>query len=275
MFARKLTAGLLACAGVLLGTTASQAGDVVRLNLSPGADAPVLKLGEIAPQADTFDVRGFHGGGGHGGGHGGGFYGRGHGGGFYGGGYRGGFYGGGYRGGFYGGGYRGGFYGGYGYYGGYRSYYGYPYYYSAPLCYPPTVYYYPISSVPSVPTTTYSLRIAPLTPGIQAQPFSTVQPLTQGQPGYSVPAPIPTRPIPADGTFDYDGGPRAPVPLPRIDPVPMRSQPTVPLDGRPVSLPLQATPKYTYSAYGEQPRSPVPADRTIPVSSSTVRRVQP
>jgi len=81
---------------------------------------------------------------------------------------------------------------------------------------------------------------------------------------------------PGDGTYDYDGGPRIPVPMPmqKVDPAPTKTQPTVPLDGRPVSLPIQAKPKYSFPAYGEQPRYPVEKDETIPVRNDTNRRVQ-
>jgi len=285
MFARPGRTSLLACAGVLLCATASQAGDVLLLNRPATATAPTLKLGEVAPDADTFDVRGFHGGArggyaGYRGGYGGfrGGYGVGYGG------YRGGYYGG-YRGGYYGGygvGY-GGYYGGYGpvYRYNYASYYAspsvYAYYPPAVITYPQTYYYYyPIATPVATPTTTFSLKIAPLVPRIQVQasPYSPT-PITQGQPNYP-PAPIQGRPIPADGTFDYDGGPRLPVPMPKAEPAPMNTHPTVPLDGRPVSLPLRSTPtKYYYPAYGEQPRSPVPADRSIPVSVDAARRAQP
>jgi len=265
MIARMWTAGLLACAGVLIGTTAGQAGGVFRLNLTASVDAPTLKLGEAAPEADTFDVRGFRGGCFHRG--------------YCGGGFRGG-YSGGFRGGYYGG-YAGGYCGGYagGYYGGYVGGYCAPrcYSYCAPVysygyCTPSVYYYYyPISTVTSVPTTTFSLRIAPLVPGIRTQPELTA-PLTQAPSNAPVPVP---RPLPGNGTYDYDGGPRAPIPMPRAEPAPTNTQPTVPLDGRPVSLPIRAaTPKFTYPAYGEVPRTSVPAERTIPVSSATNNRVQ-
>jgi len=275
MFARMGTAGLLALAVVLVGTSTSQADDVFRLNMTADTTAPAVKLGEIAPEADIFDVRGY--GGGRGGGFRGGFRGGFHGGhhGFYGG-HRG-FYGGHH--GFYGGhrGYYGG-YGGYrGYYGGYRGYYGgynvyrpiYSYNdgYCAPYSYYPSYYSYcPIGSA-GLSAATFSLRIGPVVTQLQTRPMPYAPvPLTPAQPNDGSPTPMPN-----DGTFDYDGGPRAPVPMPKAEPVPMNTQPTVPLEGRPVSLPDRSTPKYTYPAYGEQPRNPAPTVRTIPVTTTANR----
>jgi hypothetical protein len=61
----------------------------------------------------------------------------------------------------------------------------------------------------------------------------------------------PPRLLPNDGTFPYNGGPSQPVPLPRLEPAPMRVPvPTAPLEGRAVSLPGKAK-RYTYAAYGD------------------------
>ncbi len=263
--------GLLAAAGVMAVAGAGRAADVFRLAISDNSSTPTMILGTGSAEADTIDVRGG---------------GRGGGGGFHGGGFRGGSYGG-YRG--FAGGFRGG-YGGYrGYYGGYggylgglfRGYYGgyypgyYNYYYPQVVPYYPDYYYYPISTVtPSVPATTFTLRIGPVTTQVQARRLPVLpNPTLRTQPLYPQPAPTPGRP--ADGTFDYDGGPRVPVPLPKAEPAPMNPQPTVPLDGRPVSLPVRSTPvKYYYPAYGEQPRKPAATDRSIPVSTDAGRRVQ-
>jgi len=281
MRVKLLTAGLLAAAGLLAGSASSQAGDVFRLAIPAGDDTPTMKLGEVDASADTLDVwrGGFHGGfrGGFGGFRGGfgGFRG-----GF--GGYRG-FYGGGYRG-FWGGGYRGFYGGGYGYRPWYGSWYGYqPYYYGGygyagyPLYY--GSYYggcYPIAGIsPDTATTTFSLQLGSTALRAQLQPGPSAA--VQAAPSGSAPYPAPSNsapPAPNAGTYEYDGGPRAPIPLPkgepatpRTDPVPMNTQPAVPLEGRSVSIPavVRTTPKYTYPAYGEQPRS-------TPITSGQAKR---
>jgi hypothetical protein len=262
MRVKLLTAGLLAVAGLLAGSASSQAGDVFRLAIPAGDNTPTMKLGEVGPDADTLDI--FRGGfrGGFGGGFRGGF----------GGGFRGGF-GGGFRGGFVGGGFRS-FYGGYGYrpywggFYGYRPYYwgGYGYGYSG---YPNYLYsgYYgglcPIGGVsPGIATTTFSLQLSPA---------ASVQGVPSGSAPYPAPS-NPARPAPNDGTFEYDGGPRSPIPIPRgepstprTDPAPVNPQPSVPLEGRPVSIPatVRPAPKYTYPAYGEQPRASTDSARQV------------
>jgi hypothetical protein len=62
--------------------------------------------------------------------------------------------------------------------------------------------------------------------------------------------PIPKR----DDTYPYDGGPRNPVPQPgNNDPAPSATpKRTVPLEGKPVSLPAPvAKTQFAYPAYGE------------------------
>src|SRR4051794_11211430 len=108
MRARFLGAGVLTLAALFL-VSAAQAGDTIRLGLSPNTTAPTVDLKATPSDADADTLPVFHRGGFVG--HHGGYYG----------GYRGGYYGG-YRGGYYGGyaGYRGAYYGGIGrYYGGY------------------------------------------------------------------------------------------------------------------------------------------------------------
>ncbi len=255
MRVKLLTAGVLALTGLLASTAASQASDVFRLAIPAGDDTPTMKLGQVSPEADTLDVwHGFHGGFHHG------FYGGFHGGfgGFYG--HRG-FYGGfGYRP-FYGlggyglGGYGLGGYGlgGYGWGYGYRPFYGYAgsygygypgaYYYSSPGC------FFSIASTSPAPT--YNLNLATAPVPVQSAPLPSTQ--------------APATPAPNGGTFRYDGGPRSPVPLPDgtqatppsnpapTNPAP-RTRPSLPLEGRPVSITIsQPTPKkYTYPAYGER-----------------------
>jgi hypothetical protein len=261
----------LAVGGLLLGAVAARAGDTVKLSLPASTDAPALKLGQIGLDADTIDAashgHGGHGGGFHGG-HAGGFHG-GHASGFHGGhvghyhaGYHGHYGGyGGYRG-YYGGHYHSYYrpYYSFGYYRPYyasRYYYGYsPYYYSSYYT-EPSVYYYSspiycpigLETTPSYGTPSYSApnynapRVMPPADALNYQPDAQT---------------LPRQP----GTFPYDGGPRLPVPMPRIEnpgdvpPTRLSPTPTVPLDGRPVSLLApQTTPvKYTYPAYGELPR---------------------
>jgi len=231
---------LLAAGLVLAGDGVSRATDVVRLG-GPAAQQA------INGGTNTELARGFHGGGFHGGGFRGGYYG----------GYRGGYYGG-YRGyggygGYYNRGYYRPYYAGYYrpyYYGNYGSYYspyysGYysPYYYSSYY----TPYYYPTYSY-SVPY--YYPCATTVSPIVSVQP-STVY--SQG-PTYATPnapAPRPAAPVmpsaPQDnGTFPYDGGPKNPLPMPMPQPGdapnPMKAgpRPTVPLDGKLVSLPKEA-----------------------------------
>ena len=71
----------------------------------------------------------------------------------------------------------------------------------------------------------------------------------------TIPAPRRSRPAQPDGTFQYDGGPTSPVPMPQAGPEPSRTSPrTIVPEGRVVSLPAK-TPKYSYAAYGEKPQS--------------------
>jgi hypothetical protein len=242
--------GWLAVGALLLGSVAAQAGDTIKLALPASTDVPAVKLGEIGLDADTIDARG----GGHGG-----HYGGGHGGHY--GGYHGGHYGG-YHVGHYGG-YRG-YYGGYrGYYGGYRGYYGAyyrPYFYGAGY-YGYQPYYY--SSYYSAPSVYYYSSPVYCPIGLEGASVGTARIMPPAD-ALNYRPDAEALPLPRDpGTYPYDGGPRAPVPMPRIDnpgdapPARLAPPPTVPLDGRPVSLPgPKATPvKYSYPAYGELPRT--------------------
>jgi hypothetical protein len=75
----------------------------------------------------------------------------------------------------------------------------------------------------------------------------------------------------SDGTYFYDGGPRQPMPVPerRTPPTLEPKRPTVPLDGKLVSVPSKA-PKYSYPAYGET----VQRDPTRLVSRTTDQTVR-
>lgn len=179
--------------------------------------------------------------------------------------------GGGYRGGFYRGGwgwgwgysraafYRPYFYPGFalgfGYYRPWVSYSVAPYYYySAPPVYyysAPPAYYY------SAPV---GVSVSVSTPKVTAS-FTTMQPERISAPvngGERLPPPQPVPGGPA-GTYPYDGGPIRPVPMPTT--VPEKAPPpSVPLEGRAVSLPAKPvtiTVKYSYPAYGEQSVVPV------------------
>jgi hypothetical protein len=274
-----LMAGLLALAFCIPAAQAADDDIRLKLSASPDDDGEVRTLGGTNSDldADTLEMRyygGYRGGyGGYRGGYGGwgGYRGYvGYRGGYGGwGGYRGGYGGwGGYRGWGYGGyrgwggyyaGYRGwggyrGFYGGYypsygGYYGGYypsyASYYSYPVY-SYPVY--STYYYYPCATVAAAPTTTLDYSIVPSTP-------------TPADPTQTTPSPslktTPAPPMPrVDGTYPYDGGPAAPVPMPKggDEAMTLPRVPTPILD-RVVSLKDEPTTgKYVYPAYGELPR---------------------
>jgi hypothetical protein len=270
---RSLAAGLLAGAGLLACAASADAGDTVRLKLTPQDDTPTFNL-KGSGDADVIDVAhrgGFHGGYGHVGYHGYGHHGYGyHGYGHHGYGYHGyGHHGYGYRG--YGYGYRGyaGFGYGYrsfyrGYYGYYPRYYGYyasyPYYYAAPYyyspsldCYPPL---YPISDV-TVATPSFSLRLGS-TAAVE-----------------SVPYPQLLSPDAAPRTYPYDGGPAVPVPLPKAAPeqlTPPRPLPDAPAD-RSVSLPASGGSKFAYPAYGDKPqKTQFAADRVEKKNDPVVKK---
>jgi hypothetical protein len=178
---------------------------------------------------------------------------------------------GGYRGGW--GGYRGGWAGhrGWGWGGGWRGwgwgwrgwgwgrpYWGYawrpfyrPWYYT-PYYYAPPVYYY---SYPTADYYSYPLTFDINLNGVGLRTALGSPPSTN----YGTPAP-PTQTLPYprlngnSPTYPYDGGPQNPVPLPKSgrEAIPAPT-PTVPLDGRAVSIPARPAPKFAYPAYGETP----------------------
>jgi hypothetical protein len=149
----------------------------------------------------------------------------------------------GYRG--YYGGYRGyyrpyvGHYGYRGYYGGYYrpAYYYRPYYYSNYYYRP---YYYP----------SYYYGYSPgIYIGISGDASTTAPAVNLGN-TFTPPMTQPTPP--SDGTFQYDGGPSNPVPLPKAEPqqTPPTGATTIPISGKPGISP--ATTPYKYKAYGEK-----------------------
>jgi len=265
MRVKHLALGVLAFAGLALASPAF-GGDTIRLNLADYNNASVKPLvaTDADLDADTLEVWG------RGGGFRGGFGGfRGGFGGYRGGfgGYRGGF--GGYRGGFVGfGGYRGGFYGGYrgfaGYRGYYPSYYGgyYPSYYGGYNgCYSyPSYYGYSYSYYPrycSYPVYSYGVYASPCSLSVTIPAMPRVVGPTLSTPAVPA-APETVAPPAGNGTYQYDGGPASPVPMPPPEETPTRGAPRKPAvyDEVMVSMPADqpSTGKWVYPAYGETPR---------------------
>lgn len=113
----------------------------------------------------------------------------------------------------------------------------------------------------------------------QAQPA-----VLYSSPNYYAPqspgAPIEVMPPPANGngTYQYDGGP--PSQMPPVEPAPgptnAPTRPTLPRDGRLVSIPAKTT--YTFQAYGEQPGAKIKTSEpvvAIPVPASGARLAYP
>jgi len=279
-----LVAGLLA----LAGASGAWADETLRLVIPASSSAGASVDGGANTEL-VYGRGGHYHGGGYRGGYRGGYYG----------GYRGYGYGGFYRP-FYGsyyGGYRGYGYGGYGYGGygyGYASYYrpfyygGYyarPYYYGASYYYPSyySSYYYPCASTVVSSTPVVAVYSSSYTTPQVVQPGAALLPQPQVMP--QMPSAAPN----GNQTFPYDGGPGTPLPMPGPDanPIggPSTPRPTVPLEGKFVSLPQEttggiglidtaslatvswrpvstsqpatATNRYHYPAYGEQPLPPV------------------
>jgi hypothetical protein len=229
MTMRNLVWAALATALLLAGFGVASASDTIRLG-GPSAQSTIQ--GDVDTELVRWRNHGY--------------------GGFYRGGY-GGFYRGGYGRGYYGGGYYRPYY--------YSSYYR-PYYYSS--YYRP--YYYGSYYRPYYNSTYYY----PIAMDSVSPPVT----MLQGNAYYQAPAPqqygplMP--PINGNGTFQYDGGPRSPIPMPSPDPEtnPAKTpRGIIPIDGRLVSMPTQATggvsvpfthvpastsvPRVTYPAYGE------------------------
>jgi len=281
MIGTRFAAGLALVAGFAL-TPAAHAGDTYRLDLPQSATTSTLDLRGIDSDDDLIATRyyrgGFHGG------FSGGYHGHGYGGyrgaGFVG--YRGYGYGGyrgagfvGYRGYGYGGyrGYYAPYYGGFAYSGFYRPYYAPRVFYGASYYVPPTYSfgYWPCSDtevVPSMPPA-ISLGITP-TPSLQGR----IVPAPEAYNPPQVTNPLPVLPEPAaqPGTFPYDGGPKAPVPMPpATDPAPAKrpAGDIRPSDERFVSFPtptisaqtagVTAKGTWAYPTYGEVPTRARPA----------------
>jgi hypothetical protein len=96
---------------------------------------------------------------------------------------------------------------------------------------------------------------------VARRPTALVAPADAGS--EVIPAPRPVKPGQPNGTYQYDGGPANPVPMPRAEPAPSRAAPrTIVPEGRVVSFESKA-PKYSYSAYGEKPASRPASDRQL------------
>ena len=72
----------------------------------------------------------------------------------------------------------------------------------------------------------------------------------------------PQPPLRQTGTYDYDGGPARPIPIPQGQRAPTFAPQTPTPEGRVVSLPATAK-RPTYLAYGEQSRSSGPSDTPV------------
>jgi hypothetical protein len=156
----------------------------------------------------------------------------------------------GFYGGYYGG-YRGGYYRSY-----YRPYYGFGVSYYRPY-YSYRSYYSPYysSSFYSYP----SYYSYPAHYGVYSPCATTTAPTTPtvvlGQSTFSSPvsnvAPAPANR--SNGTFPYNGGPASIIPEPsENDPIVEPKQPTVPREGKLVSLPSTSSPAYVYRAYTKE-----------------------
>ncbi len=156
-------------------------------------------------------------------------------------------------------------------YGGYYWPYSYAYY-------APSYYYYPTDYYPSDYSSYYYNPIA-------ANPMNLPNASVLGSTSSYSPGPIFQIPssnrLPAangDGTFNYDGGPGQPLPLPQgVGPAPTLEpqRPTVPYEGKLVSIPAQPV-KNAFAAYGENTPVSTPAPRaTSPVRSVATKVAYP
>src|SRR5262249_35012576 len=92
-------------------------------------------------------------------------------------------------------------------------------------------------------------------------------------PGYNDPAlQTPGTIVPrGDGTYDYDGGPRVPIPMPGADPSTRELRGGVSASDRAVSLPAKG--KWVYPAYGEKAHRELPDDDPPRVAPLPAMRV--
>jgi hypothetical protein len=162
-------------------------------------------------------------------------------------------------------------YGSFGYGFNYYRPYVYSSFYSSPSFYYSPYYYCPIGD--SVPAMPYATGNGPaytvLTPYRNSSPSypNETMPYSNGT------APRSNGSAAPEPTYPYNGGPQNPVPMPDARPATPQSappRPTVPLEGRAVSLPREQH-KYTYPAYGEG-RTSFAEDRVLPVTNPSTQR---
>jgi hypothetical protein len=187
------------------------------------------------------------------------------------------YYGGNYGRSYYGGNYGRSYYGGYYARPYYSSYYAQPYYYPRASYYYAPTYYYP--SYYSTPYYSYSSSYYyPISGEGVPPPATTLQGTGYSQAPAQRPYVTPIPPANGDGTFQYDGGPRSPIPMPNPETNPAnRPNGILPIDGKLVSLPTAttggtsqyrtsaqqpSTPRVSYPAYGEEPITPAPRKTT-------------
>ena len=149
----------------------------------------------------------------------------------------------------------------------YRPYYAFrPYFAYRPYAYSyynPGYYYAPsYYGSYDYPPPAYGYYVNPIVANIPTMPNAVVlgsSSYTQG-PIFQTQAPPQGRtllppPRNDDGTFPYDGGPNVPMPVPANDgttPTFRQKRPTVPYEGKLVSIPVQQPTKNSYAACGDK-----------------------
>ena len=223
-----VVASILSLAALALGTSA-QADDILRADLSRPDSAPVRNL--LADWEDldleTTATRGW------------------------------------YRGGFYAARFYGPRFYYYGYYGPrfyssyYYGYYGSRYIY-APSYYVPIYTYSAFGYFPCADVITTPSRSVPLMPRV-VEPAPAKPETTLPAPTPAPAKPAPATPAPAPGTFQYDGGPTQPIPMPGSTPdssmgIPKRPEVYTDFVVSDPPMPRRSSGKWVYPAYGETPQ---------------------
>jgi hypothetical protein len=149
-----------------------------------------------------------------------------------------------------------------GYCGPYATYYYAPYYGFVPGYY----YYWGCAADESdltVPLQTLAIKLRTVSSesnGMAALPPSPYRGVIEPRTTRDATAP-PTGYLLEPRTYPYDGGPRDPVPMPQGEPKVKPAPPTVPLEGRVVSVPARQPSKFVYRAYGEKDDDSISAER--------------
>jgi hypothetical protein len=129
----------------------------------------------------------------------------------------------------------------------------YAYSYAAPYFCAPTYYSYgnwPMAGTVSTPSVNLGLA----------------GPLTRSAPAIVDPPPAGGQPAPGGaGTFQYNGGPANPVPMPQAKPMPPKPPAPEAAEDRPISQPVAKPAKFAYPAYGDSPTKSAPASRPMQV----------